>query len=94
MTVQAKSEYLVTLLPGDGIGPEIVAATIPVLNAVGDKLKFKLKYQEADIGGIAIDRHSDPFPPSTYEMYIKKFNLSIFKNYIINKKNICIEKKG
>ena len=68
MTVQAKSEYLVTLLPGDGIGPEIVAATIPVLNAVGDKLKFKLKYQEADIGGIAIDRHSDPFPPSTYEM--------------------------
>ena len=67
MATKAKSEYLITLLPGDGIGPEIVAATVPVLNAVGDKLNFKFKFQEADVGGIAIDRHNDPFPASTLE---------------------------
>jgi hypothetical protein len=39
MVVAAKSLYSVTLLPGDGIGPEIMAATLPVLEAVGKKGK-------------------------------------------------------
>jgi 3-isopropylmalate dehydrogenase len=68
MAVQAKSNYLVTTLPGDGIGPEIVSATIPCLNTVADKFNFQISYQEGDIGGIAIDRHNDPFPQSTYEL--------------------------
>lgn len=68
MATAAKSSYLITTLPGDGIGPEIVAATIPVLNAVAAKHNFKFSFQEADIGGIAIDRHNDPFPTATYEM--------------------------
>ena len=68
MTTKAKSEYLITLLPGDGIGPEIVAATVPVLNAVGEKQGYKFKFQEADCGGIAIDRHNDPFPAVTLQM--------------------------
>eukprot|EP00600_Ochromonadales_sp_CCMP1393_P002107 CAMPEP_0174982222 /NCGR_PEP_ID=MMETSP0004_2-20121128/16366_1 /TAXON_ID=420556 /ORGANISM="Ochromonas sp., Strain CCMP1393" /LENGTH=367 /DNA_ID=CAMNT_0016234135 /DNA_START=124 /DNA_END=1227 /DNA_ORIENTATION=- len=68
MAVNAKSEYLVTLLPGDGIGPEITKATIPALTAVGAKNGFSFKFQEADIGGIAIDNHNDPFPKGTYEM--------------------------
>jgi isocitrate/isopropylmalate dehydrogenase len=37
MVVNAKSVYSVTLLPGDGIGPEIMTATLPVLEAVGNK---------------------------------------------------------
>lgn len=65
MVVEKKSSYLVTLLPGDGIGPEITAATLPSLNAVAAKNGFTIKYQEADIGGIAIDNHNDPFPDST-----------------------------
>jgi 3-isopropylmalate dehydrogenase len=65
MAVAKKGDYTVTLLPGDGIGPEILGATTPVLDAVAAKNGFKLKYIEADIGGIAIDNHNDPFPEST-----------------------------
>jgi 3-isopropylmalate dehydrogenase len=68
MVVQAKSEYLVTLLPGDGIGPEIITACLPSLKAVGAKNGFKFNFQEADVGGIAIDNHNDPFPDSTFKM--------------------------
>lgn len=71
MATAAKSSYLITTLPGDGIGPEIVAATIPVLNAVAAKHGFKFSYQEGDIGGIAIDRQNDPFPTSTYDLCMK-----------------------
>ena len=56
------SDYVVTCLPGDGIGPEIVRATIPVLHAVAHKFNFKIQFQYADIGGIAIDNYNDPFP--------------------------------
>ncbi len=51
MAVQKKDEYMITLLPGDGIGPEIISATIPSLNAVAVKHGFKVSFREADIGG-------------------------------------------
>ena len=38
--VAAKSDYLVTLLPGDGIGPEIIKATVPSLVAIGGRNGF------------------------------------------------------
>ena len=66
MSVGKKESYTITLLPGDGIGPEIMAATIPVLKAISEKNNFQLIFQEADIGGIAIDKHNDPFPDSSY----------------------------
>eukprot|EP01035_Chromulina_nebulosa_P028317 gene28317-37371_t len=68
MAVQKKDEYVITLLPGDGIGPEIISATIPSLNAVAVKHGFKVSFREADIGGIAIDKFNDPFPDSTLEL--------------------------
>jgi 3-isopropylmalate dehydrogenase len=67
MVVDKKDSYTITLLPGDGIGPEILKATVPVLDAVAAKNGFKFTFREADIGGIAIDRHNDPFPDATYE---------------------------
>ena len=67
MAVSKKDDYVVTLLKGDGIGPEIMEATIPVLDAAGKRFNFKLSYQEADIGGIAIDNHNDPFPDSSLD---------------------------
>lgn len=53
------------VLPGDGIGPEVMAAALDILNATGDRFGFALDYAEADIGGIAIDRHGVAFPDST-----------------------------
>lgn len=68
MAVSKRDQYTITLLPGDGIGPEIIQATLPVLEAVGKRNGFTFKFQEADIGGIALDKHNDPFPDSSLEL--------------------------
>ena len=57
----------IVVLPGDGIGPEIVAATLPVLEAVARRFGHSFQFQEHDIGGIAIDRHGEPLPATTLE---------------------------
>jgi 3-isopropylmalate dehydrogenase len=53
------------VLPGDGIGPEVMEVALDVLKSVGDKFGFALDYEHADIGGIAIDNHGVAFPDST-----------------------------
>ena len=57
----------IVVLPGDGIGPEIVAATLPVLDAVARRFGHDFRYSEHDIGGVAIDRHGEPLPATTLE---------------------------
>ncbi len=53
------------LLPGDGIGPEIVSATVEVLNKLAILYHHELHTQEYDIGGIAMDRCGAPLPDET-----------------------------
>jgi 3-isopropylmalate dehydrogenase len=53
------------VLPGDGIGPEVMDVALDVLKATGEKFGFALNYEHADIGGIAIDNHGVAFPDST-----------------------------
>jgi 3-isopropylmalate dehydrogenase len=57
--------YNLTLLPGDGIGPEILAVTVEVLKVISQQFKFDLTFQEALIGGSAIDATDDPLPEAT-----------------------------
>jgi 3-isopropylmalate dehydrogenase (EC 1.1.1.85) len=57
----------IVLLPGDGIGPEIVAEAVKVLEAVDTKFKLGLKYERDLIGGCAIDEHGVPLANSTLE---------------------------
>ncbi len=57
----------IVVLPGDGIGPEIIAATLPVLEAIATRHGHTFAFEEHDIGGIAIDRHGVPLPDSTLE---------------------------
>jgi 3-isopropylmalate dehydrogenase len=59
--------YRITLLPGDGIGPEIMAIAVQVLKRIGDKFDFTFTFTEALIGGSAIDATGDPFPAATLE---------------------------
>ena len=68
MAVDAKDSYKIAVLKGDGIGPEIVEATLPVLNAVGLNGGFTFEFEYADIGGIAIDNHNDPFPKCSLDI--------------------------
>jgi 3-isopropylmalate dehydrogenase len=57
----------ITVLGGDGIGPEVVAEGIRCLLAVGEKFGHSFELTEADFGGIAIDRHQDPLPQRTLD---------------------------
>lgn len=55
----------IAVLPGDGIGPEIVHAACRVLQAAGDLFQVPLSFQEAAFGGAAIDAHGVPLPDKT-----------------------------
>jgi 3-isopropylmalate dehydrogenase len=57
--------YRITLLPGDGIGPEIIAVAVDVLKVVAQQENFNLEFQEALIGGSAIDAVGEPLPAAT-----------------------------
>jgi len=55
----------IAVLAGDGIGPEVMAEAVKVLDAAQDKYGFSLSYEAADVGGIAIDNHGQALPQST-----------------------------
>jgi 3-isopropylmalate dehydrogenase len=60
-----QQQYRITLLPGDGIGPEIITVAVDVLKAVGQQLNLNFEFQEAPIGGAAIDKTGNPLPDET-----------------------------
>jgi 3-isopropylmalate dehydrogenase len=54
----------IAVLPGDGIGTEIVAEAVKVLQ----RLDLKLELEHADVGGTAYDRHGHPLPEATLKL--------------------------
>lgn len=58
--------YQITLLPGDGIGPEVVAEAVKILDAVAAKHHLTLNYETALMGGCAVDALGAPFPDETH----------------------------
>lgn len=60
--------YRITLLPGDGIGPEIIAVAVAALKHVGQQLNLQFEFQEALLGGAAIDQTGEPLPPETLDI--------------------------
>src|SRR5215831_607603 len=57
----------VTILPGDGIGPEVIGEGAKVLRAVAARFGHELNLQERPIGGTALDQTGSPLPPATLE---------------------------
>jgi len=55
----------IAVLPGDGIGPEIVAEALKVMGVLNAKFDLNATWQEAAIGGAAYEAESDPYPAST-----------------------------
>jgi 3-isopropylmalate dehydrogenase len=55
----------VALLPGDGIGPEVIQEAVKVLKAVGESQELVIRYQTGLIGGAALDATAVPLPPET-----------------------------
>ncbi len=57
--------YKIAVLPGDGIGPEVVAEAVKVLSSVAARFGHTFDLRYADFGGAAIDSSGVPFPPET-----------------------------
>ena len=53
-------DFNIAVIPGDGIGPEIVAEAQKVLDTVGKKFGHSFSYTEVDMGGVSIDKHGVP----------------------------------
>ena len=60
--------YTITVLPGDGIGPEVITEAVKVLNAVGDKFGHIFTPQSGPVGGNAIDNFGSPLPEETKKL--------------------------
>ena len=63
-----RSAHTIAVLPGDGIGPEVMDEAVKVLDKAAGKFGLSLDLQPALIGGAAYDAHGEHFPESTREL--------------------------
>lgn len=63
-----KMKKKIAVLPGDGIGPEIIAEAVKVLKAVEKRYNHEFDYQYGLIGAHAIDETGNPYPDATHEL--------------------------
>ena len=61
-------EFKVAVLAGDGIGPEVMAEALRVLEAVEKSFSVKFHFQAANVGGIAIDEDGKALPEKTVQI--------------------------
>ena len=61
-------EFKIGVLPGDGIGPEITAQAVKVIDAVCVRYGHQAKYTYAEVGAAAIVRYGDPYPEQTHRV--------------------------
>ncbi len=69
MSVQKISK--ICILPGDGIGPEVIAQAVKVIQALSEKYGHNISLEYASIGAAAIDETGDPFPEKTYKACVE-----------------------
>ena len=55
----------IVVLPGDGVGPEVTAAAVDVLQAVATRFGHTFDLEEKALGGVALAQNDDPLPPDT-----------------------------
>ena len=55
----------IAVIPGDGIGPDIVRQAYKVLDSVSKVYNMKFEFQEVSMGGAAIDQFGKPLPEET-----------------------------
>ena len=61
-------EFNVAVLPGDGIGPEVMNAALSVFHKVTENSENKFNLKEAHVGGAAIDAAGEALPPETLKL--------------------------
>jgi len=60
--------FNIAVIPGDGIGPEVIRETMKVLEKIGGKFGHQFKFTEVDAGGIAIDKYGEPLPQKSIDI--------------------------
>src|SRR3990172_1240950 len=60
--------FKIAVLAGDGVGPEVVREGLRVLTAVADSWNEKFEFEEAAVGGAAIDLYGWPLPDDTLKL--------------------------
>lgn len=63
----AEGRYTIALLPGDGIGPEVVGEAVPILERVAGRMGLEFRFQEFSVGAGEYLRSGDPLPAATFE---------------------------
>ena len=61
----------IAVLPGDGIGPEIVDQALNVTKAICNKFGHEINYEYGIVGACAIDATGEPYPKATHELCMK-----------------------
>lgn len=61
-------EFNIAVIPGDGIGPDVMEQTIKVLEKIGEKFNHIFKFTEVLAGGCAIDKTGNPLPQETIDI--------------------------
>lgn len=61
-------DFKIAVIPGDGIGPDVVEETLKVLDKIGEKYGHNFSYTEVLMGGAAIDQTGEPLPEETLEV--------------------------
>ena len=61
-------KYNIAVVPGDGIGPEVIGETLKVLDRIGEKYGHEFNYTKVLAGGCAIDEKGEPLPEETVKI--------------------------
>jgi len=63
--------FSIAVLPGDGIGPEVIAQAVRVLEAVGERFAIRFEFAELPVGAAGVAAANDPLPPATRDVVIQ-----------------------
>ena len=61
-------KFEIVVLPGDGVGPEVIAQAVKVLERVGEKFGHRFNFRYGDVGGVSIDKYGVALTEETLEM--------------------------
>lgn len=61
-------KFEIVVLPGDGVGPEVTAQAVKVLERVGEKFGHRFNFRYGDVGGVSIDKYGVALTEETLEM--------------------------
>jgi 3-isopropylmalate dehydrogenase len=61
-------QFNLAVLPGDGVGPEVISEAIKVLQTIGKRFRYNFNLQYGLVGGVAIDQEGTPLPSETLKL--------------------------